>query len=226
MSGLAVFWMEPTGMQRVSLRRYAEIPAGGVPCPAMPGRYSYHNASVVIGEAPVVFGTHEGRRILEDLAPIPREDPRWPRACSCGFVFADGHHWQTTGDRLYSGSPDRQLHTLRDAPPGALWDAWWLADHPHGPGPDGICLMCRLPNGSDWHVDGECSNCSRPQREVREGRTFLTDRTHYCWVRHGDPKHPATLHVDKNGNTCDAGAGSIIAGGWHGFLHHGHLVPC
>jgi hypothetical protein len=29
------------------------------------------------------------------------------------------------------------------------------------------------------------------------------------------------LHVDKNGNTCAAGAGSIITGKWHGFLHNG-----
>lgn len=223
MMRIPVFWMEPTGMQRVSLRRYAEIPAGGVPCPANPGKYSYHDVRAVVGEAPVVFTESDGEKVMEALAPVPHEDPRWPRACSCGFVFAETHSWQVFGEVLYSGAPDRQSHTLRDMPVGALWDAWWLERHPHGPGPDGISLMCETPGGA-WHIDGECSNCTRPQREVREGRTFLTDRTHYCWVRHGDPKAPSTLHVDKEGNTCAAGAGSIQIGGWHGFLHHGHLV--
>ena len=52
-----------------------------------------------------------------------------------------------------------------------------------------------------------------------------TDNVHKCWVRHGRPED-GTLHVDKNGKTCAAGAGSILTSKWHGFLHNGHLVPC
>jgi hypothetical protein len=33
------------------------------------------------------------------------------------------------------------------------------------------------------------------------------------------------VHVDKAGATCTAGAGSIIAGDWHGFLHNGQFTP-
>jgi len=48
---------------------------------------------------------------------------------------------------------------------------------------------------------------------------------HRCWVRHGRPED-GTLHVDKNGVTCAAGAGSIVAGNFHGFLHGGFLTSC
>lgn len=58
------------------------------------------------------------------------------------------------------------------------------------------------------------SNCTMPD-----------DKNHKCWVRHGRPED-GTLHVDKNGHTCAAGAGSIVAGNYHGFLHNGHLTPC
>lgn len=32
------------------------------------------------------------------------------------------------------------------------------------------------------------------------------------------------ITVDKNGTTCAAGAGSISAGPYHGFLRNGQLV--
>jgi hypothetical protein len=77
---------------------------------------------------------------------------------------------------------------------------------------DGKHLMCILPpDNHSWNIDGRCSNC-----------TLKEERTHRCWVRHGDPSK-GTLHVDKNGHTCDAGAGSIGVTGYHGFLHNGEL---
>jgi|SRR6185312_241911 len=76
-----------------------------------------------------------------------------------------------------------------------------------------------LPDRGDgylhhWNVDGRCSNCTLPE-----------DREHRCWVRSGDPR-AGTLHVDKNGRTCAAGAGSILSGKYHGFLHGGVLRDC
>jgi hypothetical protein len=44
------------------------------------------------------------------------------------------------------------------------------------------------------------------------------DGEHRCWVRHGEPPR---ITVDKNGPTCQAGAGSILAGDYHGFLRDG-----
>jgi len=83
---------------------------------------------------------------------------------------------------------------------------------------DGQHLICLCPGTKDWphpwQIDGRASNCMMPD-----------ERTHRCWVRHGDPRVPGELHVDKAGHTCAAGAGSIqIPGGWHGHLHHGELV--
>lgn len=73
-------------------------------------------------------------------------------------------------------------------------------------------LIVVLPNGCEWDIDSRASNCTREE-----------DRAHRCWVRHGEPPH---IHVDKNGDTCSAGAGSIISVDWHGFLHNGELVQC
>lgn len=64
--------------------------------------------------------------------------------------------------------------------------------------------------GGEWNIDSRASNC-----------TLLNDKTHRCWVKHGQV--PA-IHVDKVGVTCGAGAGSIICGSYHGFLHQGSLT--
>lgn len=77
-------------------------------------------------------------------------------------------------------------------------------------GADGRCLAVILPNGREWMIDAEASNCTRKG-----------DRTHKCWVRHGEPPN---ITVGKDGETCDAGAGSIMAGDYHGFLRDGVLT--
>jgi hypothetical protein len=73
-------------------------------------------------------------------------------------------------------------------------------------------LIVKCPDGHEWMIDSRASNCAMPN-----------DNTHHCWVRHGRPED-GTLHVDKSGNTCAAGAGSIETPKWHGFLHNGHLT--
>ncbi len=95
-------------------------------------------------------------------------------------------------------------------PPGACYDAHWY--HNWRKGSDGRSLMVVLPNGHHWFIDSEASNC-----------TMKGEQTHRCWVRHGKPED-GTLHVDKDGNTCKAGGGSIQSSDYHGFLHNGHLV--
>lgn len=82
-------------------------------------------------------------------------------------------------------------------------------------GVDGRYLVCKVPNGTDgrfWHMDDRATNCGRPDDDV-----------HRCWVRHGAPPN---LTVDKQGDTCVAGAGSIVTETWHGFLRDGYLVDC
>lgn len=120
-----------------------------------------------------------------------------------------------------------------DLPVGAVyadWDQYGDDDSPHNwanapdgegrryrvfrPSADGRVLVCVLPDGHHWIIDSRCNNCGSPN-----------DDMHWCWVRHGRPED-GTLHVDKEGLTCSAGAGSIATGKWHGFLHNGQLVQC
>lgn len=97
----------------------------------------------------------------------------------------------------------------RDFPVGAMWHADWLSDIDEYRGPDGRTL-CVLTPGGEWTIDSKASNCTKPD-----------DLVHKCWVRHGIAPN---ITVDKNGNTCAAGAGSIMCGTYHGFLQNGELT--
>lgn len=199
----ATYWLEQTDRQRVGLRRYARHEGDGWTCAA-----GWHQALVLTGEAPVRV---DERGYLQPLDGTPHDDPRWPTVCDagCGYEFTDDDHWQDWQDRLYRRADTGEETTLRDTPPGASWDAWWLPDDYRGP--DGIALMVKCPNGHDWTVDGTARNCTR------------RGEPHACWVRHGDPRD-CRVTVDKNGDTCAAGAGSILAGDYHGFLQAGVLT--
>jgi hypothetical protein len=92
---------------------------------------------------------------------------------------------------------------------GAMWRALWYPRNftwsnevePH--------LIVATPGGS-WDIDSRASNCTLPN-----------DCSHRCWVRHG---RPPIITVDKNGTTCAAGGGSIVCGGYHGFLVGGRFT--
>lgn len=147
-----------------------------------------------------------------------------PGKCDrCDYLYEAGspvERWSGS-ERVYD-TEDGKLH------PGDLyWASWydysesdkdwtWDCGRPR-PGDlrcatgrwsncDGRHLMAVCPNDHHWDVDSRASNCGSPD-----------DTVHRCWVRHGDP--PAPVHVDKAGPTCTAGAGSIVAGDYHGFLH-------
>lgn len=173
-------------------------------------------------------GPHFAEAVAEEM--LHQDDPnpkrnlsdylenKWPTQCiHCGTAVPglsyDDLHPFMAQRRLYntdSGKPE----------PGDMYYASW---HHH---PDYKKAMCQwdncndprghlivvLPNGSTWDLDSRASNC-----------TMKSDRLHRCWVRAGEPPN---LHVDKNGHTCAAGAGSIAVDKYHGFLHHGHLVKC
>lgn len=86
-------------------------------------------------------------------------------------------------------------------------------------GYDGEAVVCTIPYSKEgsvnktlgWRIDSRASNCTKPG-----------DTLHRCWCRHGT--FGEILHVDKVGNTCEAGAGSIAVPGFHGFLHNGYLT--
>lgn len=112
-------------------------------------------------------------------------------------------------ESVYRRTDTGELMTLRDAPPGAMWDAWWYSESFKGP--DGMCLVVKCPpDGTEWLIDSRASNCTMPN-----------DNEHNCWIRHGAPPN---ITVDKNGRSCAAGAGSIQTKTWHGFLRNGMLV--
>lgn len=227
-AGVACFWLERTERVEVALRRF--VYASDAKCP---GPYGYHNASVVIyPDVPAAeWLTQRDDGIVENLRPLSEilPDSRWPTKCEgCDYEFTPEDKYQVGVNPLYAGATNGRLYTMRNAPVGAMYDADWLNGLEMFTGPDGIALTVRTPGG-DWTVDGEASNCTRTQfgPKVIEGQRHekvWLGRTHYCWIRHGDPRKPATLHVDKNGNTCSAGAGSIAIGNYHGFLHHGQLT--
>lgn len=214
------YWLDPTVTVAVGLRRYHATDRTGFTC-----ELGFHAALVFTGEAPAVFrarteGDDRRGRVLDTRPKTPRDDPRWPAACRCGYQFTDDDAWQDWQELIYRRADTGDLVSLRDrrpsdtggptpTPPGACWDAWWMPVSWHGP--DGIALMVRCPNGRDWHVDGQASNCTRK------------GEPHECWVRHGDPRE-CRVTVDKAGDTCAAGAGSIQAGDYHGFLQAGVLT--
>jgi hypothetical protein len=215
-----VFWLEPTELERVWLRRYRSSSESSCPLPD-----KYHNAFVFLKDRP-----HADSHMMdaqEDPDRPAKDSSLWPALCGCDYTFQDSDRFQVFNMQLFRGAPDGNLYTLRDVPAGAMWNADWLAGYEWATGPDGISLHVKLPNGNDWCVDQEASNCDKKQWQPvadSPNSRHWCGRTHYCWVRHGDPR-TGNIHVDKNGVTCGAGAGSILSGSYHGFLHNGYLTP-
>jgi hypothetical protein len=139
--------------------------------------------------------------------PLPDLERGWEGYCTnCGtpVPWDEGTRVSGTVRHLYD-TPTRKPE------PGDIYVADWL--HHSGrcysgwTNCDGRHLHAVLPNGHPWDIDSRASNCTLPE-----------DTVHRCWVRTGDP--PA-ITVGKGGNTCGAGAGSISAGDYHGFLTDG-----
>jgi hypothetical protein len=204
------FWLEETGQVRVGLRRYR---SGEASCPLPQG---YHDAVTMTGTVPLRwqaerpdathwFAGRDGRHGVPDYQWPAHDDRRWAAACACGEPFRESDEWQEWSEALYLRAGTSEVMTLRDAPDGAMWEAWWMPDA--WKGPDGRSLMVKCPGGGEWAIDSRAANCTMPK-----------DTQHRCWVRHGEPP---SITVDKNGLTCQAGGGSIISGNYHCFLRDG-----
>jgi hypothetical protein len=210
------FLVVPTGTERVSLRRYRSEfdKAANKSVTICPGEHGYHNAEAPIGE----FSQGTWSR---DFA---HDDPRWPRACACGYVFADDDARQVFDRDLYrraDGQPG--VLTLWDCLPGMMWHVPWFHD-PAAPreGRSVAEQRARYPRGS-------------------KAESHLSS---YYWHDHADRRAPLTV-VCPNGAewTVDAvsgnGAGwevkgeppllvvtpSIAAPGYHGFLGSNGAPP-
>lgn len=120
------------------------------PCPQ--SQYGYgHDASVRIEDGAVI--PLDGGYIAGD-EDYPHDDPRWPSACACGYVFQTSDRSQCRHERIYVRPDTGEGYELRPGttPPGAMWDATWLTDTWRGP--DGRCLEMVLPDGHWWCIDG------------------------------------------------------------------------
>jgi hypothetical protein len=144
----------------------------------------------------------------------------------CFLVVATGN---VRTEQCNCGVPDckaiREVYEYRRLDTGATLFGWWTdfgsgamhfedAYAPEGKSydwdNDNGKHLCVVTPGGTWDIDSRASNC-----------TLKEDRTHRCWIRHGDVPE---ITVDKNGVTCQAGAGSILAGDYHGFLQNGFLT--
>lgn len=185
---------------RISLRRYWNDPGTDN---AHGQKYGYHNCHNYLENRlhPLILGNREhfGGQISD------YDESLWPTKCDeCGTICPPDAKKQVFNSRLYdtpSGEPE----------PGSLWFAHWLPLDTYFDNQTRFILYAVVPNGEHWCIDSRAENCGLKQ-----------DRLHRCWVVHGNPED-GTIHVDKNGLTCPAGAGSIGAKNWHGFLHHGEF---
>lgn len=203
------FLLTKTNEHQVFLRRYASFKNDEL-ARKCPGKYSYHDARVILPDI-VIVPDGEKWTGFSQSKKLPHDDLRWPQKCDyCDYVFKEDDEWQHEAHTLFQRSDNGEKTMLHDAPGGAMWYAdWWPQSTKT---PDGRTLIVRLPNGRDWNIDSQANNCTLPD-----------DHEHLCWVRHGEPP---LITVDKNGKTCNAGAGSILAGDWHGFLRNGVLEQC
>ena len=163
--GVRCFLIEPTSKDWRYLRRYGHDTA--------PDGH-YHNTMVKIedGSHTLVAGP-DGRKTWRHFAPdgspestasgvliedrYSRDDPRWPAHCACGYEFRPDDQWQLFHEVVYRRADTGEEMDLRNAPPGAMWDAFWLAEMDSYRGPDGKSLVVKLPNGSEWTIDGPSS---------------------------------------------------------------------
>lgn len=201
---IKVFYIEATDRRETSLRRYRD---SKIRCEVSGSGYCNSHTPIeqtLASDSCISFGSAKEAKEWDD---------RWPIQCTCGYKFVDTDEWQIFGRTIYKRIDTDEEMTLESAPVGACWNAPWFSERGRYLGPDGRCLVVKTPGG-DWIINSRASNC-----------TMKDNTVHRCWVQHGSPEQ-GDLHVDKNGYTCAAGAGSIIIGSYHGFLLNGMLTDC
>lgn len=252
MNGIQTFFIVPAGLVRVWLRRYLASDEGK----KCPGKYKYHNAMALVGDVASRKDAKGYLEYIDVSVynDDPRW-PAKCDYCDYHFGIDDQFQvFQNELMRRADGTGE--LMTCEDAQIGAIWDAWWMGKWHHGPdgkalyckvpgnhdwGIDGRASNCDSPCANCGrpyrdHQDLPCANCGRLQSDHSKqdcpnhfrnpcAGNYKDARPHKCWVRSGPPE---CLTVGKGGpgESCGAGAGSIMVPGWHGFLRNGVLTPC
>lgn len=176
------FLAEPTGKERRFLRRYSNAALDSQECPTSG---SYHDTMVALDEIDAEFQIlDDGRKVMKHACGDrwPHDDPRWPKTCECGYVFLDTDRWQLFHELLYRG-PTGDIFTLRRAPTGAMWDAWWYHGAAEFKGPDGKSLVVMLPDGLEWVIDGPAKSGGHWTRtgeppKITASPSILTSKYH------------------------------------------------
>lgn len=183
------FLLTPTDRAWNALRRTSASPA--TPCPNSP-----HGHNAVVEVEPSAFAlTGEG---YYPATNWPKDDPRWPARCSCGYTFQPHDYWSYDQEQIYLTPDGREVGTHprlrgsgRLAPAGSMWIAQWVPKNDAWTGLDGLCLMLMLPDGTEWMIDGPARNGGR-------------------WTRTGSPPRITARP-------------SIASPGYHGWLTDGVL---
>ena len=224
---------------RASLRTYwddhvfdarRQIYVGKNTCPNSYGRGvpGAHDASVKVVESTPGYRVPDIGGDASDY-----DEARWPYVCDfCGSRAPEVPAAQSFSDRQHDGCvleyqlSRKTVYATYDGSWFGLpevgdvfYEDWFKC----GEEREGRCihgwtncmshhLMVIVPTMHWWDLSGRASNCTKKN-----------DTTHRCWIAHGDPATGELVHVDKNGLTGQAGAGSLAISGWHGFLHHGDI---
>lgn len=138
------FLIEPTDRVRRWLRRYSHGDLHGFDC-----AHGYHTAKTLIEDGPAI--DRPGGSYATDPMECPRDDPRWPTHCTCGYAFRPDDPWQLFYQRLYRRTDTGADCTIEDAPIGAMWFSDWHLT-PRTTGPDGHSLSVMTPGGP-WDID-------------------------------------------------------------------------
>ena len=174
------------------------------------------------GDACGGHGTHNAHKTIRDTDtvvdiydctdnPDGHAKELWPTQCDhCGLAVPEELFSQREGRQVNRGA--RYDTPSGELEPGCLYWRHSISNSHYWDNHNGPMLHAVLPNGAEWNIDSRASNCALPD-----------NRTHRCWCRHGEPPD---ITVNKTGETCGAGGGSIDVSGWHGHLENGVFREC
>jgi len=189
------FLLEPTRLIRPSWCRYTL--ESQLPCPLGGG----HEAQATCDEVP--------EDCLHTNVPTADDFRDWEAECGCGYVLQPTDLSRVVRERLYEH--EGSLYSLHCCPPGAMFFAdWRISMKGDNQGPDGHCLVVRLPNYEEWCVDGRGDACEQPPRQK-----------HGCWLRSGEAP---VITAYKRSQLCLSGESTYCAPNWQGHLLDGVLV--
>lgn len=164
MADVTCFMLEATGRSIQWLRRWGHEQA------VLNGRPHTHQAHVEIARV-------DGIDHVSGEVSWSRDDPRWPKACACGYVFTPDDSWLVDYWHEMRRSDGGDPICVQDAPVGAMWWAPWLGDRrwgeffastEHAARGGGPHLIVKTPAG-DWDIDSKAKNGTNGSGWTRTG---------------------------------------------------------